>query len=91
MKSILVDIPHDEDMVSSMMISSAEVRYMDTLEMDDVAMYTHPEYQMIPHDANKIASILGKVSPLCDSQAMYQLPSKREEMSQMFMYLDLQQ
>eukprot|EP00957_Ditylum_brightwellii_P198611 15137294-Ditylum_brightwellii.AAC.1 len=38
---------------------------------------------MIPHDANKDASILGGVSPLCNSQAMYQLLIKREEISQM--------
>eukprot|EP00957_Ditylum_brightwellii_P162731 12392290-Ditylum_brightwellii.AAC.1 len=69
MKMILADIPDDEDMGSSMMIGSAEVRYMDTLEMDDATMDIHPEDQMIPHDANKVASISvregGKPDVLC--------------------------
>eukprot|EP00957_Ditylum_brightwellii_P128007 9762534-Ditylum_brightwellii.AAC.1 len=50
---------------------------------DDVVMDIHPKYQMIPHDSNKVASILGKVSPLCDSKAMYQLLKGIEEISQM--------
>eukprot|EP00957_Ditylum_brightwellii_P063149 4793548-Ditylum_brightwellii.AAC.1 len=54
MKIILTDILDDEGMTSSMMVASAEIQYMDTLEMDDgVVMGTHPKYQMIPHDANK--------------------------------------
>eukprot|EP00957_Ditylum_brightwellii_P204935 15341455-Ditylum_brightwellii.AAC.1 len=69
MKIILADTPDDEDMASYIMIGSAEVRYMDTLEMDEVMMDIHLEYQMIPLDANKVASILGEVSPLCKSQA----------------------
>eukprot|EP00957_Ditylum_brightwellii_P144590 11013610-Ditylum_brightwellii.AAC.1 len=73
MKITCADIPDDEDMTSSMMIGSAEVRYMDTLEMVDVMMDIYPEYQMIPHDANKVASILSEVPPLYNSQAMYQL------------------
>eukprot|EP00957_Ditylum_brightwellii_P202955 15332609-Ditylum_brightwellii.AAC.1 len=83
MNIILADIPDDEDIASSMMISNAEVRYMDTLEMDDIVMDIHPEYQMIPHDTNKVESILDEVSPLCNSQAMYQLLSKRGEISHM--------
>eukprot|EP00957_Ditylum_brightwellii_P135963 10369133-Ditylum_brightwellii.AAC.1 len=52
--------------------------------MDDVvAMNTHPKYQMIPHDANNVASILGEVSPLCDSIALYQLLKERGEISHM--------
>eukprot|EP00957_Ditylum_brightwellii_P088730 6756962-Ditylum_brightwellii.AAC.1 len=52
----LADIPDDEGMASSMMVDSAEIRYMDALEMDDdVTTDTHPKYQMIPHDANKVA------------------------------------
>eukprot|EP00957_Ditylum_brightwellii_P155101 11806725-Ditylum_brightwellii.AAC.1 len=47
----------DEDMASSMMIDSAKVRYMDTLEMDEAVMDAHPKYQMIPHDATKVASV----------------------------------
>eukprot|EP00957_Ditylum_brightwellii_P013463 1016330-Ditylum_brightwellii.AAC.1 len=67
-----------------MMVASAEIRYMDALEMDDdVVTNIHPKYQMIPYDANKIRSILGEVSPLCDSQAMYQLLKDRGEISQM--------
>eukprot|EP00957_Ditylum_brightwellii_P037058 2806020-Ditylum_brightwellii.AAC.1 len=67
-----------------MMVASAEIRYMDALEMnDDVAMDTYPKYQIIPHDANEVASILGKVSPLYDSKAMYQLLKERGELSQM--------
>eukprot|EP00957_Ditylum_brightwellii_P038010 2874782-Ditylum_brightwellii.AAC.1 len=67
MKITFADIPDDEGMASSMMIASAEIRYMDALEMDDdVVMDTHPKYQIIPHDANKVASILDEVSPLCD-------------------------
>eukprot|EP00957_Ditylum_brightwellii_P053494 4054168-Ditylum_brightwellii.AAC.1 len=38
---------------------------------------------MIPHDANEVASILGKVPPLCDSKAMYQLLKERGEINQM--------
>eukprot|EP00957_Ditylum_brightwellii_P173969 13244731-Ditylum_brightwellii.AAC.1 len=54
MKIILADIPNDEGMASSMMVVSAEIRYMNVLEVDgDVVMDTHPKYQMIPHDANK--------------------------------------
>ena len=84
MKIILADIQDDEGMTSSMMVASAEIRYMDALEMDDVvAMDTHPKYQMIPHDANEVASILGEVSPLCDSIAMYQLLKERGEISHM--------
>jgi hypothetical protein len=84
MKIILADIQDDEGMTSSMMVASAEIRYMDALEMDDdVAMDTHPKYQMIPHDANEVASILGEVSPLCDSKAMYQLLKERGEISHM--------
>eukprot|EP00957_Ditylum_brightwellii_P105626 8053719-Ditylum_brightwellii.AAC.1 len=60
MKIILADIQYDEGKASSMMVASAEIRYIDTLDMDDdVVMITHPKYQMIPHDANKILSILG--------------------------------
>eukprot|EP00957_Ditylum_brightwellii_P094640 7207461-Ditylum_brightwellii.AAC.1 len=67
-----------------MMVASAEIRYMEALEMGDgVVMDTHPKYQMIPYDTNKVASILGKVSPICDSKAMYQLLKEREEISQM--------
>eukprot|EP00957_Ditylum_brightwellii_P129386 9870341-Ditylum_brightwellii.AAC.1 len=74
MKIILADIPDDDGMASSMMVASAETRYMDALEMDDdVAMDTQPKYQMIPHDATKVASILCEVSPLCNSKAMYQI------------------
>eukprot|EP00957_Ditylum_brightwellii_P057573 4365165-Ditylum_brightwellii.AAC.1 len=70
MKIIFADIPDDEGMTSSMMVASAEIRYMDTLEMDDdLMMDTHHKYQMIPHDANEVASILGEVSPLCNSKA----------------------
>eukprot|EP00957_Ditylum_brightwellii_P173831 13233697-Ditylum_brightwellii.AAC.1 len=70
MKIILADIPDDEGIASSMMVASAEIRYMGALEMDDgIVMDTHPKYQMIPHDANKVANILGKVSPLCNSKA----------------------
>eukprot|EP00957_Ditylum_brightwellii_P166600 12681764-Ditylum_brightwellii.AAC.1 len=65
-----------------MMISSAEIRYIDALEMDDVVLDIQPEYQMIPHDANKVTSISGEVSPLCNSQAMYQLLKERGEISQ---------
>eukprot|EP00957_Ditylum_brightwellii_P084141 6396423-Ditylum_brightwellii.AAC.1 len=84
MKVILADIPDDEDIASSMIISSAEIRYMDALEMDDsVIMGIHHEYQMIPHYANKVASILGEVSPLCESQVMYQILKERREISQM--------
>eukprot|EP00957_Ditylum_brightwellii_P074889 5692044-Ditylum_brightwellii.AAC.1 len=51
---ILAVIPGDEGMTSSMMVASAEIRYMDVLDMDDdVVMDAHPKYQMIPHDANK--------------------------------------
>eukprot|EP00957_Ditylum_brightwellii_P043422 3292293-Ditylum_brightwellii.AAC.1 len=50
---------------------------------DDVAMDIHPKYQMISHDANKVMSILGEVSSLCDSKAMYQLLSERGDISQM--------
>eukprot|EP00957_Ditylum_brightwellii_P022424 1692021-Ditylum_brightwellii.AAC.1 len=57
MKIILADIQYDEDMASSIMIGSAEARYMDTLEMNDVMMDIKPEYQMISHDTNKVASI----------------------------------
>ena len=84
MKIILADIQDDEGMTSSMMVASAEIRYMDALEMDDdVAMDTHPKYQMIPHDANKVASILGEVSPLYDSKTMYQLLKEKGEINQM--------
>jgi hypothetical protein len=84
MKIILTVIPDDESMASSMMVASEEKRYIDTLETDDdVMMDTHPKYQMIPHDANKVASILGEVSPLCDSIAMYQLLKERGEISHM--------
>eukprot|EP00957_Ditylum_brightwellii_P083861 6373899-Ditylum_brightwellii.AAC.1 len=38
---------------------------------------------MIQRDANEVASILGKVSPLCNSKAMYQLLKERGEISQM--------
>eukprot|EP00957_Ditylum_brightwellii_P113870 8681001-Ditylum_brightwellii.AAC.1 len=77
MKIILADIPDDEGMASSMMVAIAEIRYMDALEMDDnVMMGTHSKYQMIPYDANEVASILGEVSPLCDNKAMYQLLKK---------------
>eukprot|EP00957_Ditylum_brightwellii_P160285 12202106-Ditylum_brightwellii.AAC.1 len=56
MKIILADIPDDEGMTSSMMVASTEMRYIDTLEMDDdVVMDIHPKYQMVPHDANKVA------------------------------------
>eukprot|EP00957_Ditylum_brightwellii_P192952 14691602-Ditylum_brightwellii.AAC.1 len=55
-KIILADIPDVDGMTSSMMVASAEIRYMDALEMvDDVVMDTHPKYQMIPHAANKVA------------------------------------
>eukprot|EP00957_Ditylum_brightwellii_P030607 2319360-Ditylum_brightwellii.AAC.1 len=38
-----------------MMVASAEIRYMDALEMDGgVVMDTYPKYQMIPHGANKV-------------------------------------
>eukprot|EP00957_Ditylum_brightwellii_P054512 4130154-Ditylum_brightwellii.AAC.1 len=68
MKIILADIPNDEGMTSSMMVDSEEISYMGALEMDDdVVMDTHPKYQLIPHDLNNVASILGEVSPLCDS------------------------
>eukprot|EP00957_Ditylum_brightwellii_P093832 7145792-Ditylum_brightwellii.AAC.1 len=50
---------------------------------DDVVMDTYPKYQMIPYDANKVTSIFGEVSPLCNSKAMYQLLTEREEISQM--------
>eukprot|EP00957_Ditylum_brightwellii_P004039 306965-Ditylum_brightwellii.AAC.1 len=84
MKRIIADIPDDEGMASSMIVASAEIGFMDTLAMDDdVAMDIHPKYQMSPHDANKVASILGEVSPLCNSQAMYQLLKERGEISQM--------
>eukprot|EP00957_Ditylum_brightwellii_P144500 11007215-Ditylum_brightwellii.AAC.1 len=67
-----------------MMVASAEIRYMDALEMDDdVAMDTHPKYQMVPHDADKVASILGEVSPLCNNKAKYQLLKERGEISHM--------
>eukprot|EP00957_Ditylum_brightwellii_P156492 11910310-Ditylum_brightwellii.AAC.1 len=57
---------------------------MDALGMDDdVLMYTHPKYQMIPRDANKVASILGEVTPLCNSKAMDQLLKERGEIGQM--------
>ena len=83
-KIILADIQDDEGMTSSMMVASAEIRYMDALEMDDdVVMDTHPKYRMIPHDANKVVSILGEVSPLCNSKAMYQLLKERGEISHM--------
>eukprot|EP00957_Ditylum_brightwellii_P036103 2735166-Ditylum_brightwellii.AAC.1 len=72
MKIILADIPDDEGMASSMIVASAEIKYMDTLEMDDgVVMDTHPKYQIISHDINEVASILGEVSPLCNSKAMH--------------------
>eukprot|EP00957_Ditylum_brightwellii_P190540 14503879-Ditylum_brightwellii.AAC.1 len=56
MKNILTDIPYDEDMASSMMISIAEVRYIDTLVSDGVVIDIHPEYQSIPHDVNEECS-----------------------------------
>eukprot|EP00957_Ditylum_brightwellii_P019762 1491715-Ditylum_brightwellii.AAC.1 len=60
------------------------MKYMDALEMDDDGvMDTHPKYQMIPYDANKVASILGELSPLCDSKSMYQLFKERGEISHM--------
>eukprot|EP00957_Ditylum_brightwellii_P018081 1362241-Ditylum_brightwellii.AAC.1 len=62
MTIILTDIPDDEDMTSSMMVASADIRYMGTLEIyDDIVMDTHPKYQMIPHDTNEVVSILGEV------------------------------
>eukprot|EP00957_Ditylum_brightwellii_P197702 15062091-Ditylum_brightwellii.AAC.1 len=67
-----------------MMVAISEIRYMGALEIDDdVMMNTHPKCQMIPHDANDVASILGKVSPLCNSRAMYQLLKERGDISQM--------
>eukprot|EP00957_Ditylum_brightwellii_P026718 2021022-Ditylum_brightwellii.AAC.1 len=79
----LADIPDDEGMASSMMVASTEIRYMDALEMnDDVIMDIQPKYQMILHDANEVASILGEVSPIRNSQAMYQLLKERGEISQ---------
>eukprot|EP00957_Ditylum_brightwellii_P031230 2367233-Ditylum_brightwellii.AAC.1 len=50
---------------------------------DDVTIDTHNKYQMIPHDANKVVSILGELSPLCNSKAMYQLLKERREINQM--------
>eukprot|EP00957_Ditylum_brightwellii_P189715 14441293-Ditylum_brightwellii.AAC.1 len=66
------------------MNDSAEVRYMGTLEMDEVTMDIHPEYQMIPHDANKVASIIMEVPPLCNGQAMFQLLNERGKISQIY-------
>eukprot|EP00957_Ditylum_brightwellii_P055704 4220605-Ditylum_brightwellii.AAC.1 len=67
-----------------MMVASTEIRYMDALEMDnDVVMDTHPKYHMIPHYANKAASILGEASPLCNSNAIYQLLREIGEIRQM--------
>eukprot|EP00957_Ditylum_brightwellii_P075815 5762871-Ditylum_brightwellii.AAC.1 len=61
-----------------MMVASAEIRYMGTFKMDDgVVMDTHLKYQMIPHDENEVASILGEVSTLFNSKAMYQLLKER--------------
>eukprot|EP00957_Ditylum_brightwellii_P145682 11092320-Ditylum_brightwellii.AAC.1 len=77
MKIILTNIPCYEDMTSSMMISNVRVRYMDILEKVRVAMDTNPKYQMIPHDKNETASILGEVSLLCDSLTMHQLLHKK--------------
>eukprot|EP00957_Ditylum_brightwellii_P139007 10595240-Ditylum_brightwellii.AAC.1 len=54
---------------------------MDTLEMDDITMDIHPEYQMIPHNTNNVAIFLVEVSPLCNRQIMYQLLSERGEIS----------
>eukprot|EP00957_Ditylum_brightwellii_P205871 15345805-Ditylum_brightwellii.AAC.1 len=69
-KIIFPDISDDEGMASSMMVASAEIRYMYALEMnDDVVIDTHPKYQMIPHDAHEVAKILVEVSPLCNSKA----------------------
>eukprot|EP00957_Ditylum_brightwellii_P077873 5918974-Ditylum_brightwellii.AAC.1 len=66
-----------------MMVASADIRYMNALEMDDdVVMDTHSKYQMVPHDANKVASILREVSPLCDSKAIYQLLKERGAINQ---------
>eukprot|EP00957_Ditylum_brightwellii_P097355 7415534-Ditylum_brightwellii.AAC.1 len=84
MKIILADIPDDEGMTSSMMEASAEIRYMDALGLDDdVLMGTHPKYQIIPRDGNNVASILGEVTPLCNSKAMYQLLKERRGIGQM--------
>eukprot|EP00957_Ditylum_brightwellii_P067549 5128222-Ditylum_brightwellii.AAC.1 len=84
MKIILTDIPDDEGITSSMMVASAETRYMDALEKDDdIVMDTHPKYQMIPHDANKVAIILDEVPLIYNSKAMYQLLKKRGKISQM--------
>eukprot|EP00957_Ditylum_brightwellii_P185110 14096565-Ditylum_brightwellii.AAC.1 len=55
-KIILADIPDDKGMASYIMVASAEIRYMNALEIDDdIMMDTHPKYQMIPHDANEVA------------------------------------
>eukprot|EP00957_Ditylum_brightwellii_P098428 7498976-Ditylum_brightwellii.AAC.1 len=53
------------------------------MEIDYVMMDIHPEYQMIPHDANKVASIFNKLSPIYNSQAIYQLLSERGKLIQM--------
>eukprot|EP00957_Ditylum_brightwellii_P018945 1425374-Ditylum_brightwellii.AAC.1 len=83
MKIILTDILGDESMTSSMIVASVEIRYMDALEMDNgVMMDTDPKYQMFPYDVNEVASILGKMSPLCNRKAMYQLFKERGEISQ---------
>eukprot|EP00957_Ditylum_brightwellii_P123069 9383569-Ditylum_brightwellii.AAC.1 len=56
---------------------------MDALEMDDdVAIDTHPKYQMILHDANKVVGILGVMSPLCGSKAMHQLLKEKGKKGQ---------
>eukprot|EP00957_Ditylum_brightwellii_P043075 3263312-Ditylum_brightwellii.AAC.1 len=67
MKIILADIPDDKGMASSIMVASAEIRYMDALEIDDdVVMDTHPKCQIISHDANKVA--IAQESILIDLQ-----------------------
>eukprot|EP00957_Ditylum_brightwellii_P060998 4630205-Ditylum_brightwellii.AAC.2 len=82
MKINLTDIHHDESIASSMMIGSAETRYMYTLVREYVVMDIHPNYQKILHDANEAVSILGEVSSLCNSLAIHQLLSERGEISQ---------
>lgn len=78
---VIDDLPDDEVMVSSMMVSRLENDAIDAAFASDgdASDKPHPQYQPIPPQADEVASVLADVSSVLNDQTMYQKMKDRAE------------
>ena len=77
-----MDVNEDAAMAASVSIGSVEVKAVGTAMHGCTSEVNLPDpcFKYVPQGANKIASILGKVSPLLDDGRLYNLMRNRAEL-----------